>query len=135
MAGTFEELRAVAGALEGAGVVFALCGGLARVMRGERESTDDIDLVVAPEQFGRALAALCALGYEMPGRPHLARRGDAVIQRLAVGDGSRPTVDVLVLTGTLGHVLASATSMKAWEVAVPVVSKTADEELSRVWRE
>ena len=50
-----DELHAVVAALEGAGIVYAICGGVAVTIHGATRSTKDIDILIAPTDVLRAL--------------------------------------------------------------------------------
>ena len=58
-----DELHAVAAALEGAGIRYAVCGGLAVTIHGAVRTTQDIDLLVAPADVERVFAAISPLGF------------------------------------------------------------------------
>ena len=53
-----ETLKKAAGALQSAGVPFMLGGGLAVWARGGADTDHDLDLMIKPEDAGRALATL-----------------------------------------------------------------------------
>jgi len=63
-----DTLRKAAAALREAGVPFALGGSLACWARGGPEVTNDLDLIVRPQDAGAALEALAAAGMR-PERP------------------------------------------------------------------
>ena len=65
----FTELRSVVGALDRAGVPFALCGGLAVAVHGSPRATKDIDLLVLPQDVDRAKEAVKAAGFTLPALP------------------------------------------------------------------
>jgi hypothetical protein len=70
---TFEELieamKAAAGVLQDAGVEFVLGGGLAAWARGGPKSEHDVDLLVLPEDAGKALAAFERAGLRVARPP------------------------------------------------------------------
>jgi hypothetical protein len=53
----FDELRSIVSALDGAGVDYALVGGLAVAVWGAPRATKDIDLLIQPDALPRAMAA------------------------------------------------------------------------------
>lgn len=59
----FEELRAVTGVLEDAGIPYALVGGLAYSAWVEVRATEDIDLLIGPQDWERVQNALAPSGY------------------------------------------------------------------------
>lgn len=64
-----DELHAIAAALRGAGLPYAVCGGIAVTAYGATRSTKDIDIVIAREHLVAALAAVAPLGYAIPAAP------------------------------------------------------------------
>jgi len=59
----FEELRAVTGMLEEAGIPYALVGGLAYSIWVEARATEDIDLLVLPDDWPRIRELLSGQQY------------------------------------------------------------------------
>jgi hypothetical protein len=53
-----DELHAIAAALRGAGIPYAVCGGIAVTAYGATRSTKDIDVALAREHLAVALARL-----------------------------------------------------------------------------
>ena len=64
-----DELHAVAAALHGAKIPYAVCGGIAVTVYGATRTTKDIDLAIAREHLSAALAAVAPLGYTIPAAP------------------------------------------------------------------
>jgi hypothetical protein len=64
-----DELRAIATALQSAGVRYAVCGGLAVTIHGAVRSTEDIDILVAPEDVARVIELVRPLGYTFAAGP------------------------------------------------------------------
>ena len=64
-----RTLKRSAAALEGAGVPFLLGGSLASWARGGPETRHDLDLMVKPEDVGRAAEALAAAGLRLEEPP------------------------------------------------------------------
>lgn len=64
-----DELHAIAAALRGAEIPYAVCGGIAVTAYGATRSTKDIDVVIAREHLAAALAAVAPLGYTIPAGP------------------------------------------------------------------
>lgn len=60
----YEELRGVTGALETAGIPYALVGGLAVSIYATPRATQDIDLLLAAGDLPIAAAVLHPLGYD-----------------------------------------------------------------------
>lgn len=59
----FDELKAVVGALDDAAIPCALVGGMAYSIWVETRATEDIDLLVMPEDWPRIGEVLAPLGY------------------------------------------------------------------------
>lgn len=59
----YDELALAIGALEAAGIEYAVCGGLAVAFHGFVRSTDDIDLVVLDAHIDKAMDVLASAGF------------------------------------------------------------------------
>lgn len=77
-----QLLRAV-DALDAAGVPYAICGGLAVVIHGYTRLTDDIDLLVRPQDVPPAKRALQSAGFSF-----------ANVQPLTLPHGSQPPLTI-----------------------------------------
>jgi hypothetical protein len=64
MTDLFDELRGIAAALRKEGIPYALIGGLACSIWVEARNTEDIDLLILPEDWPRVAASLRPLGFE-----------------------------------------------------------------------
>jgi len=62
-------------ALEAASIEYALCGGLAVAVHGHPRATQDIDLLVRPEDVPQVLAIARSLGFDVPSRKMVFRAG------------------------------------------------------------
>lgn len=60
-----DELHTITAALRGAGLRYAVCGGLAVTIHGVVRTTKDIDLLIAERDIPRALELLRPLGYSL----------------------------------------------------------------------
>jgi hypothetical protein len=99
-----EELMAVAAALDGAGIAYALVGGLAVAVWGAPRATKDIDLLVRPGDVEGAKAAVARCGFVLPAQPMEFSDGMVVHRVSKVHDGALVTVDFLIVDGNLaGH--------------------------------
>ena len=94
-----HELRGIISALDAAGAVYALAGGLAVSIYATPRATQDIDLLLAVADLDRATAALGALGFRVAGRPMRVAGGRMEIQRLLKFEGP----DLLPLDLLLPH--------------------------------
>jgi hypothetical protein len=96
-----DELHAIAAALRGAGVPYAVCGGIAVTAHGVARSTKDIDIAIAREHLPAALAAVAPLGYTIPAGPMTFGAGTAQerhVQRVNKIVGSQHLVLDLLIT-------------------------------------
>ncbi len=84
----YAELRRVVEALDRGGIAYALAGGLAVSIYTVPRATEDIDLLLAPEELERTVTALTVLGFQRAGRPMQVAGGRLEIQRLIKVDGS-----------------------------------------------
>lgn len=105
-----DELHRIAAALEGAGVRYAVCGGLAVTVHGAPRTTKDIDLIIDAEQVDAVLELLHPLGYRFRAAPMVFDRGaeaERTIQRVTRVEGHVAlTLDLLVGHGYLEPILA-----------------------------
>jgi hypothetical protein len=96
----FTELKAVSAALAEAGIAHALVGGLAYSVWVEVRGTEDIDLLVRPEDWERIPAALAPLGYrELAGPMDFA--GVRIRRLTKIQEGDVLVVDFLLADGPL----------------------------------
>lgn len=61
------ELAAIIDRLDGEGIPYALCGGMAVALHGHVRATQDIDLLIRPEHLDRVFAAVHPLGFTLEG--------------------------------------------------------------------
>jgi hypothetical protein len=95
-----DELHAIAFALRGARIPYAVCGGIAVTAYGATRSTKDIDIVIGPEDLEAALAAVAPLGYTILAEPMTFGAGttrERKVQRVNKIAGSQHLIlDLLV---------------------------------------
>ena len=93
----YEELRSVTGALELAGIPYALVGGLAVSIYATPRATQDIDLLLSASDLPKVSAALHPLGYEELSAPMVFAQGRLAIRRFTRLAGAQfLMVDVLL---------------------------------------
>jgi hypothetical protein len=93
----YEELRAICSALDGAGVTYALVGGLAVSIYATPRATKDIDILLAPEDLERLGVTLRPLGYEDLAAPMTFAGGRITIRRFTKLSGTEfLALDVLL---------------------------------------
>jgi hypothetical protein len=101
-----RTLKRSAAALEGAGVPFLLGGSLASWARGGPETRHDLDLMVKPEDVGRAAEALAAAGLRLEEPPEQwllkAWDGEVLVDLIFAPSGLEMTDEVIAR----GEVLA-----------------------------
>lgn len=104
-----DELHAIAAALRGAGIPYAVCGGIAVTAYGATRSTKDIDIAIAREHLTAALAAIAPLGYNIPAGPMTFGAGterERYVQRVNKIVGSQHLVlDLLIAEAAYAGVL------------------------------
>lgn len=98
----FDELRSVVSALDGAGVDYALVGGLAVAVWGAPRATRDIDLLIQPDSLPRAMAAAHDCGFTLEALPFEFKDGTR-LQRVNKVDaeGNLVTVDFMLVDRNL----------------------------------
>ena len=119
----FEELQNLIRELEGGGVDYALCGGVALAIHGAPRATQDIDLLLRPEDIDslRAVARRC--GFTLESFPMDFASG-LTIQRFTKLIGDQPLMlDVLFVAGPLEKVWADRQVAELEGGQVRVVSR------------
>ena len=113
----YDEFSTLIGALEAAGVEYAVCGGLAMAVHGFPRATIDVDLVVPTNAAERVLACARDLGYTIPADPMSFAGGAVEIRRVTKIDaasGDRLSLDLLLVTPAIEHVWNERTRVR-WE--------------------
>jgi hypothetical protein len=121
-----RELRQIVSALDAAGAVYALAGGLAVSIYSTPRATQDIDLLLAVSDVDRTTAVLQSLGFRVAGRPMRVAGGRMDIQRLIKIDGTDllPLDLLLPLHPELVDILTGRTAVtwegtRLWIVTLP----------------
>jgi CheY-like chemotaxis protein len=109
----YTELRRIAEAFDGAGIPYALVGGLAVSIYTTPRATEDIDVLIAPHDLRRAVTQLEPLGFRPAGHPMRVAAGRLEIQRLTKIEGSDllPLDLVLPAETALAEILAGRTEV------------------------
>jgi hypothetical protein len=120
----FNELRAIVAALDGAGVAYALAGGLAVSIYSVPRATQDIDLLIAMSDLEGTVAAVRDLGFRVAGRAMRVASGRLEIQRLIKIDGADvlPLDLLLPLDQELAGILATRAEISWEETALWIVT-------------
>jgi hypothetical protein len=122
----YDELTAVLGALDGAGVEYALIGGLAVAVWGAPRATKDIDLLVQRADVPRAMAAVRSLGFTLGGLPFELKDGTEIWRINKVDpSGDLMTLDFMVVDANLQAAWASRTRLPFADRDVVVVTRDA----------
>ena len=128
MPNLFEEFRAIVGALDGARVTYAICGGIAMSIHAHPRATIDIDILAPPEAVARIVDTLVPHGFVRRERmPTRLAEGAVVMHRLTkivAGDPDVLLLDVIeVRPGATEDAWQTRTSAE-WEGhSVTVVSR------------
>jgi len=130
----YAELRRVVEALDAANVGYALAGGLAVSIYTSPRATEDIDLLILPNDLDRAVIALLPLGFQRAEQPMRVADGRLEIQRLTKIEGSDllPLDLLLPVDPTLTEVLEDRTSLVAEGYPIRVVGLRALRTLKRL---
>lgn len=120
-----EELVAIVQHLEESGVRYALAGGLAVAVWGVARATEDVDLVVAPDDVDAACEALATLGFTVRALPMTFSDGTR-LQRVTKLSAEQSLVcDLLLARGPLESVLDSRVELELQGQPLHVVSRDA----------
>jgi hypothetical protein len=103
----FDELRGLVTALDGAGVEYALAGGLAVAVWGAPRATKDIDLLIQPGSLSRAMVAVRECGFTLEALPFEFKDGTRLhrVNKVEAG-GNFITVDFMLVDGNLAEAWA-----------------------------
>ncbi|MBS2015655.1 MAG: hypothetical protein JST00_22395 [Deltaproteobacteria bacterium] len=122
-----DELHAVARALSGANVRYAICGGIAVTIHGATRTTKDIDILVARGDLPHALAAVRTVGYEYAALPMTFEAGtpkERHVQRVTkLEDQQTLVVDFLLEEAAFAGMLDGRVEIALAEGVLTVVSR------------
>ena len=121
-----EELRSILAALEGAGVQFAVCGGLAVAVHARPRATMDIDLLLPRDQIDAAKDVVRSLGYTIEAGPMVVRPDVVEMHRMSKADedsGDLLSIDLLLVTPELSSVWEARERLGWAHGELPVVSR------------
>ena len=128
MPNLFDEFRAIVGALGGARIQYAICGGVAMSIHAHPRATIDIDLLAPPDAVARIVDALSPHGFARREETPTRLAGGAVVMhrltKIVAGDPEVLVLDVIeVRPGATESAWQSRTSTE-WEGhPVTVVSR------------
>jgi len=95
-----DELHAITNALTGAGVAYAICGGIAVTIHGAVRTTKDIDILIERTDVARTLEVVRPLGYVFAALPTTFDAGtnrERHVQRVTKVEGEAHLVLDLLL--------------------------------------
>lgn len=122
-----DELHAISAALRTAGIVHAVCGGVAVTIHGATRSTKDIDVLVRPEDVARVLDLVRPLGYAFAALPMTFDAGtpkERHVQRVSKLEGGEHLIlDLLLADASLAGMLDGRIDVTVPEGTVSVVSR------------
>ena len=121
----FDELATVITALDGAGIDYALVGGLAVAVWGAPRATADIDLLVRPESVEAAIEAVAPIGFRFPALPMTFKDGMGLQRVSKIADGALLTLDLLLVNEDLEPIWASRQPFDVGGREVWVISRKA----------
>src|SRR5689334_19280774 len=106
----YDEFLKLVERLEGLGIDYALCGGLALAVHGFPRATIDIDLLVLSESVNQIFSLANELGYTIRGKDLSLARGVVEIRRVSKIDaesGDLISLDLLIVTPLLENIWAT----------------------------
>lgn len=124
-----EELERVVAAFDGAGIDYALCGGLAFAIHAHPRATHDIDVLVRREDLARAVDVARQVGFDAPAQTlifGLSKGAPREVQRIS----KRPpesnallSLDFLLVGNDLEPVWATRMRLPWLDRTISIVSR------------
>jgi hypothetical protein len=118
----FQELTDLTIALDASAVDYALCGGVALAIHGVPRATQDIDLLVRPEDLPRLREVAHACGFVLESFPMDFASGITIQRFTKLIDGHPLMLDALLVAGPLDHAWEGRQSAELEGGRVRVVS-------------
>lgn len=119
----FQELKDVVVALESRAIDYALCGGVALAIHGAPRATQDIDLLLRPEDLDRLREAARACGFTLESLPMDFRIGISMQRFTKLIEGQPLMLDVLLVAEPIENVWANRQALEMEGTTVRVVSR------------
>jgi hypothetical protein len=119
----FGELKTLIDSLESRGIDYALCGGMALAIHGAPRATQDIDILLRPEDIGRLREAARNCGFTLESFPMDFASGLTIQRFTKVIEGQPLMLDVLFVKGPLESVWAGRQTAALEDGFVRVVSR------------
>jgi len=122
-----DELHAIARALREAGIVYAVCGGIAVTIHGATRTTKGIDLLISPSDVERVLAAVRPLGYIFTAAPmtfDAGTKSERHVHRVSKLEGEHHMlIDLLLADSAFSGMLEQRVDVELPEGRLSVVSR------------
>ncbi len=119
----FEELTALVEALAAAKVDYALCGAVALAVYGAPRATQDIDVLVRPEDVARVREVARGLGFTLESPPMTFSSGFTV-HRVVKLIGTQPfMLDLIEASEALAAIFEGRETILSGERSMQVVSR------------
>lgn len=119
----YLELKELVRALEARSIEYALCGGVALAIHGAPRATQDIDLLLRPEEIDRMREAARACGFTLESFPMDFSSGLTIQRFTKLVEGVPLMLDVLFVAGALESVWAGRQTTAFEGGVVRVVSR------------
>jgi hypothetical protein len=119
----FQEFKNLSAALDAGGVDYAICGGVALAIHGVPRATQDIDLLLRPEDLGRFRAVVRACGFTLESLPMDFASGITIQRFTKLVADQHLMLDVLLVGGVLTSIWAGRQSAEYEGGQVRVVSR------------
>ena len=119
----FQELKELTDALDARAVDYALCGGVALAIHGVPRATQDIDLLVLPEDLAHLRETAHACGFVLESIPMDFASGITIQRFTNLIDGQPLMLDALLVGGPLDRVWEDRRSAEIEGGRVRVVSR------------
>jgi hypothetical protein len=119
----YAELTTLVGTLESRAIDYAVCGGVALAIHGAPRATQDIDILLRPEDIDRLREAARTCGFTLESFPMDFASGLTVQRFTKLIDEQPLMLDVLFVAGPLEAVWASRQTATLETGVVRVVSR------------
>jgi hypothetical protein len=119
----FHELKVLIGTLESRAIDYALCGGVALAIHGAPRATQDIDLLLRPEDIGRLREAAHVCGFLLESFPMDFASGITIQRFTKLIEGQPLMLDVLFVAGPIETVWAGRETADFEGGVIRVVSR------------
>jgi hypothetical protein len=121
----FLEIKNLTAALDAGGVDYALCGGVALAIHGVPRATQDIDLLVRPEDLASLRRVARACGFNLESLPMDFSSGVTIQRFTKLIDGQPLMLDALLVGAPLERAWAGRQTAEIEGGRMRVVSREA----------